>query len=68
MNKSSKLVQGIGNKGTTYPTWDGKKILKEYAIWGSMLHRCTEKVWTTRPTYFGTTCSENFKSYTFFYE
>lgn len=68
MNKSSKLVQGIGTKGTEYPTWDGKKILKEYAVWGSMLHRCTEKVWATRPSYIGTTCSDNFKSYSFFYE
>jgi len=68
MNKSSKLVQGIGTKGTKHPTWDGKKILKEYAVWGSMLHRCTEKVWATHPSYTGTTCSENFKSYTFFYE
>ena len=68
MNNSSKLVQGIGVKGTTYPTWDGKKMLKEYAAWGSMLLRCTEKLWIVRPTYQGTTCSENFKSYTFFYE
>ena len=68
MNKSSKLVQGIGTKGTTHPTWDGNKMLKEYAVWGSMLLRCTEKLWSKRSTYYGTTCSENFKSYTFFYE
>ena len=30
MYNSSKLVKGIGTKGMTYPTWDGKKILKEY--------------------------------------
>lgn len=68
MNKSSKLVQGIGNKGTTYPTWDGKVNLKEYKLWVDMLLRCTPKFWGNRPTYAGTTCSENFKSYTFFYE
>ena len=68
MNKSNKLVQGIGNKGTTYPTWDGKVNLKEYKLWVDMLLRCTPKFWGNRPTYAGTTCSENFKSYTFFYE
>ena len=66
--ESSKLVQGIGTKGTLYPTWNGKINLKEYDIWVNMLRRCTEKLWTKRPTYIGTTCSENFKSYSFFYE
>jgi hypothetical protein len=68
MYNSSKLVKGIGTKGMTYPTWDGKKILKEYDLWGSMLGRCSQNVQASHPTYIGVTCSENFKSYTFFYE
>jgi len=68
MNKSSKLVGGIGTKGCTYPTTFNGKMLKEYDIWGSMLLRCTEKCWANYPSYVNTFCSENFKSYTFFYE
>ena len=68
MIKSNKLVHGIGFKGMDYPSYDGEKMLKEYDLWKSMLSRCTEKYWVTHPTYRGTTCSENFKSYTFFYE
>ena len=68
MNKSSRLVHGIGVKGMDYPAWENGKDTKEYALWSSMLERCTKKLWIKRPTYTGTTCSENFKSYTFFYE
>ena len=67
-NRSSVLVSGIGDKGLEYPCCDGKHRLKEYDLWKSMLYRCTEKEWAKHPTYTGTTCSENFKSYTFFYE
>lgn len=66
--KSSKLVQGIGTKGTLYPTRNGKTGLKEYELWVNMLRRCTEKLWIKRPTYAGTTCSDTFKSYSFFYD
>lgn len=67
MRNSNKLVQGIGFKGNDYPTYGGEKQLKEYSLWCSMLFRCTDKHWASRPTYIGTTCAENFKSYTFFY-
>jgi len=67
MNKSNKLVYGIGVKGTEYPTKEGRHT-KEYSLWSSMLRRCTEKSWIKHPSYKGVTCSENFKSYTFFYE
>lgn len=68
MRKSNVLVYGLGNKGTDYPAKVDGKNIKEYAIWNSMLLRCTNKLWVKRPSYTGTTCSDNFKSYTFFYE
>jgi len=68
MKKSSVLVCGIGFKGMVYPSKADGKTLKEYTLWLDMLKRCTEKFQSKYPTYAGTTCSENFKSYTFFYE
>lgn len=64
----SKLVQGMGINGNKYPSFEGGKVSKEYNLWVSMLHRCTEKFWTKNPAYIGTTCSENFRNYSFFYE
>lgn len=68
MIKSNKLVHGIGFKGMDYQSYDGEKMLKEYSLWKGMLLRCTNKYWIKKPTYENVTCSENFKSYTFFYE
>jgi len=68
MNKSSVAVYGVGMKGDKYPTQGGKVQLKEYTLWVDMLKRCTQKYWDKHPTYNGIICSENFKSYTFFYE
>jgi hypothetical protein len=68
MRNSNKLVWGIGIKGDKYPSWNGVEMLKEYSLWTNMLLRCTNKVLLKFPTYEGVTCSENFKSYTFFYE
>jgi len=68
MRNTNKLVRGIGVKGMDYPVQSNGKEAKEYALWSSMLTRCTEKLWVRRPTYTGTTCSENFKNYSFFYE
>ena len=68
MRNTNKLVRGIGVKGMDYPVWSNGKEAKEYTLWSSMLTRCTEKLWVRRPTYTGTTCSENFKHYSFFYE
>ena len=68
MNKSSILVHGIGTKGMTYPAYKEGKPVKEYVAWKGMLRRCTENFWNRHPTYTGTNCSENFKSYTYFYE
>ncbi len=63
-----ELILGIGFNDKTKETRFLGKDTKEYAIWYSMLVRCTQKYWDKRPTYIGTTCSENFKSYAFFYE
>ncbi len=68
MIKSNKLVHGIGFKGMDYPSYDGEKMLKEYDLWKSMLHRCTKEYGFKRSAYAGVTCSENFKSYSLFYE
>lgn len=62
------LVYGIGINDKKYPTSRDRKRLKEYNSWKSMLFRCTEKAWQKKPSYVGTTCSENFKHYSFFYE
>lgn len=67
-NKSSVLVYGIGEKGLKYPSKVNNSFVKEYATWSGMLFRCTSKLWVKQPSYTGTYCSENFKSYTFFYE
>lgn len=66
--KSGKLVHGIGTKGMRYPTRDEINNLKEYNLWADMLRRCTPEFWNERPAYTGVTCSENFKSYEYFYE
>lgn len=68
MRVSNKLVCGIGIKGIKYPARLGKKSLKEYDLWKNMLRRCTQKYQDVNPTYIGVTCSENFKSYEYFYE
>jgi len=63
-----KLVRGIGITGSTHTTKGDGKMLREYTTWQNMLHRCTKSYWDKCPHYTGVTCSENFKSYTFFYE
>jgi len=61
--KSNKIVKGLGIKDVKYPA-----NIKEYDLWRQMICRCTEEYLSKRPSYVGTSCSENFKSYTFFYE
>lgn len=67
MSKSGVLVQGLGINDNKCQSNRNGKTLKEYNLWTSMLFRCTEKYWVAHPTYIGTTCSENFKSYSYFY-
>lgn len=62
------LIFGNGVNYLQYPSRVGGKKTREYLTWTSMLLRCTENSWVHRPTYTSTTCSENFKSYSYFYE
>jgi len=68
MNKSSKLVRGIGSNDNKYPANKDSKPVKEYDLWHGMLRRCMPEYQNKNQTYIGVTCSENFKSYSFFYE
>ena len=68
-DRSLPSVYGVGVIGDSYSCWDGSKIRKEYDLWSSMLARCySPKSHKARGTYIGCTVSENFKSYTYFYE
>ena len=68
-DRSLPSVYGVGVIGDSYICWDGSKIRKEYDLWSSMLARCySPKSHKARETYIGCTVSENFKSYTHFYE
>ena len=68
MNNSSILVYGVGIKGDKYPTRQGRH-LKEYQTWVNIFVRCfDEKYKVGNPSYNGCSVSDNFKSYTFFYE
>lgn len=63
-----KLVRGIGHSDGKYLTSVDGKNVKEYTLWYDMLLRCTEAFQNKYPTYKGTTCSEDFKVYSKFYE
>lgn len=64
-----RLVYGVGFNDGKYPAKINGKKTKEYRKWHSMLERCyCEKSLKKYPTYIGCTVSENFKSYSYFYE
>ena len=62
-------VYGVGIVGTKYSISEGGVLTKEYGLWKNMLRRCYSDTYKKKyPTYEGCKCSENFKSYEYFYE
>ena len=62
-------VYGVGMLGTKYPSKINSRNTKEYGLWTSMLERCYSDTYKKKhPTYEDCKCSENFKSYEYFYE
>ena len=65
----ASLVYGIGVNDRKYPAKVNHTILKEYDVWQSLLARCHSTITQRKyPTYVGCSVSENFKSYSYFYE
>ena len=65
----SPSVFGVGILGTRYPSSVNGVHTKEYKLWTGMLQRCySDSFKKKRPTYEDCKCSENFKSYEYFYE
>ena len=65
----SASVYDVGISGTKYPPTINDVKTKEYGLWQNMLQRCYNGAFKKkRPTYEGCECSENFKSYEYFYE
>ena len=62
-------VFGVGLLGTKYPSEVNGVKTKEYVLWADMLRRCySESFKKQHPTYKYCKCSENFKSYEYFYD
>ena len=65
----SPSICGVGIVGTKYPINVNGVPTKEYLLWHSMLKRCYSTTLKKKyPTYIDCECSENFKSYEYFYE
>ena len=65
----SPSVFGVGVVGIKYPAYEYGVVTKEYELWTHMLQRCYSDTYKKkRPTYEGCEVSDNFKSYTYFYE
>lgn len=65
----SPSVYSVGILGTKYLSKVNGVLTKEYEIWRSMIQRCySDNFKKKRPTYKDCKCSENFKSYEYFYE
>lgn len=64
-----KLVCGVGVNDKKYPSTKDGKLTKEYVLWGAMLYRCYDKAAIKHnPAYIGCSVSDEFKSYSYFYE
>ena len=66
--ESNSLVRGLGIKGVTHKSTVDGLALKEYGLWSDMLRRCTMKGQVKNKSYIGCKVSDNFKSYSYFYE
>lgn len=67
--KNSKLIRGVGFNDNMRPALINGKPTKEYNLWQCMIRRCyCQKYQSKQPTYVGCSVSENFKSYSFFYD
>lgn len=65
----SRLVHGVGINDGKYKAIVDGKTTRIYGKWQRMLGRCyDEKSLIAKPTYNGCKVSENFKSYSLFYE
>ena len=65
----SPSVYGVGILGAKYSSKINGVQTKEYTLWNDMLKRCYSDVYKKKqPTYVDCKCSENFKSYEYFYE
>ena len=65
----AKLIYGVGVNDRKYLMWVKGKPTKEYDLWKSFLGRCYNPEYQRgKPTYVGCSVSENFKSYSYFYE
>lgn len=59
----------VGIFGDKYSCYVNNVPLREYSLWYSLIRRCYSAVYQKdKPTYIGCEVSENFKSYTYFYE
>ena len=68
-DKLLPTVLGVGILGTKYSSKINGVKTKEYTLWNDMLKRCYSDVYKKKqPTYVDCKCSENFKSYEYFYE
>lgn len=68
-DRLSPSIFGIGIIGDKYPTRENGKTVREYSLWFDMLSRCyNPKYHSKNPSYIGCSVSENFKSYTYFYQ
>ena len=62
-------VYGVGVVGTKYSSEVNRVKTKEYKLWLTMIERCYSATLKKKyPTYKDCICSENFKSYEYFYE
>jgi hypothetical protein len=68
MDKPNDCISSTSKNVKKYPTKTNGKHLKEYLTWRNMLRRCSQRWLLEHPTYFGAACSDNFKSYSYFYE